>query len=128
METLGRADYRGGERGVACAIGVTAEPIIGEWVNMVWRTHVRDGRRREPFTGSRKHTLRGMGVLQSPLKCPVAIINEVRGGQPAAPPHWLRLEEADVRVVLHPIGVRQLGMGLHGDVKRRGLLELAPGP
>ena len=126
MESLGRTDHRRGERRVTGTIGVAAEPIVREWVNVIRRTQVRDGIRRYPLTRAWEHSLRGVRVLQAPLVRRTLIIN-VGGGQTSTPTDWLRLEEAEVGIVLHPIGVGQLRVRLHGDMERRGSLELTPG-
>ena len=53
MKSLGRTDYRRGERRVTRAIGEPAEPIVREGINVVRGPHVGDGIGRNPSTRAR---------------------------------------------------------------------------
>ncbi len=128
MNTLRRAHNCRGECWVARAVGVPTDSAVGEWVDMVWRTHVRNGRRMYPITGARDHALGSVGVLQSPLECPsVSAENAVGCSQSTTPSHWLWLKEADVRLVLHAVGIRQLRVGLHCHMQGRRRRKLRLG-
>ncbi len=129
MQTLFRPNHRRREDRSARAVRVPGKPIVGKGIDVVWWTGVRNRIGRNPRARARDHALGCVRVLQVPLAGSfIATVDEVGGGQTPTPSSRLWLKEADVAIVLHPIGIMQLGMGLHCGMQRSLLLELSMCP